>query len=137
VDRRHTVAHELGITSIHRTAAPSTEGVIALRGDFLGVPTAHALLAELDLVLVGLLALTLDLGIVSITLLASTTAGSKACEESGSKKDGGTTSRTSVNGDLSSVWQVLPLLSEGQWWRGIERLRDGGVATMKVSSCTV
>lgn len=103
MDGRDTVALELGITGIHRTTAPTTECVIALRSDLLVVPAAHAFLAELDLVLVGLLTLTLDLSVVSITLFTSTTAGSEACEECDSKNDGGTTPSTRVDGDLSGV----------------------------------
>lgn len=114
-------------------ATPAAEGVLALRGVLFIIPPPEALLAELDLVLVGLLTLPLDLGVVRVALLTALAALADAGEEQGSEQDGAGSAGGSVDSDLAAGGEVVPLLGEGQRGRGVQLVLDGGVATVRLS----
>lgn len=114
-------------------ATPAAEGVLALRGVLFIIPPPEALLAELDLVLVGLLTLPLDLGVVRVALLTALAALADAGEEQGSEQDGAGSAGGSVDSDLATGGEVVPLLGEGQRGRGVQLVLDGGVATVRLS----
>ena len=94
------------------------------------IPPAETLLTQLDLVAVGLLALGLDLSVVGVALLAALATLADADEEQGGEEKSASTASRCVDGNFGAGGEVVPLLSESQRRRGVERILDGGVAAV-------
>lgn len=120
------------------SASPATERVIALRGEFVLVPSAEALLTQLHLLVVGVLTLLFDLCVVGVAFATASSPLATAEEDQGREHEGAGCGAAGVDCDLGSLGEVLEFLRNREGGFLVLGLCDGlrccGVTTIGIVS---